>query len=100
MVAQARVPDSRTGTVLAPAEPAAEAALIVVLSPSTIAHVDQIARAGWDGPVLAVGSVEEARALLENTELDPREIIEKSLTIAGDICVYTNHNFTIEELEY
>lgn len=66
MVAQARVPDSRTGTVLAPAEPAAEAALIVVLSPATIAHVGQIAQAGWDGPVLAVGSVEEARALLEN----------------------------------
>ncbi len=41
-----------------------------------------------------------ARALLENTELDARDIAEKSLTIAGDICVYTNHNFTIEELEY
>lgn len=41
-----------------------------------------------------------ARALLENTELDARDIIERSLTIAGDICVYTNHNFTVEELEY
>lgn len=41
-----------------------------------------------------------ATALLLNTELDAKDIVEKSLAIAGDICVYTNHNFTIEELEY
>ncbi|HEY7771807.1 MAG TPA: ATP-dependent protease subunit HslV [Marinagarivorans sp.] len=41
-----------------------------------------------------------ARALLENTELSARDIVEKSLTIAGDICVYTNQNQTIEELEF
>ncbi|WP_282177926.1 ATP-dependent protease subunit HslV [Vibrio nereis] len=40
-----------------------------------------------------------ATALLENTDLDAREIAEKSLKIAGDICVFTNHNHTIEELE-
>jgi ATP-dependent HslUV protease subunit HslV len=39
-----------------------------------------------------------ATALLENTELSAREIVEKALTIAGDICIYTNHNQTIEEL--
>ena len=39
-----------------------------------------------------------ARALLDNTELTAREIVEKSLSIAGDICIYTNHNQTIEEL--
>jgi ATP-dependent HslUV protease subunit HslV len=39
-----------------------------------------------------------ARALLENTDLSAREIVEKSLGIAGDICIYTNHNYTIEEL--
>ena len=39
-----------------------------------------------------------ARALLDNTELTAREIVEKSLNIAGDICIYTNHNQTIEEL--
>ncbi|WP_430461287.1 ATP-dependent protease subunit HslV [Thalassolituus sp. LLYu03] len=39
-----------------------------------------------------------ARALLENTELSAREIVEKSLNIAGDICVFTNHNLTIERL--
>ena len=40
-----------------------------------------------------------ARALLDNTELGAREIVERSLHIAGDICIYTNHNLTIEELE-
>ena len=40
-----------------------------------------------------------ATALLENTELDAREIAEKALNIAGDICVFTNHQHTVEELE-
>jgi ATP-dependent HslUV protease subunit HslV len=40
-----------------------------------------------------------ARALLENTELSAREIVERALHIAADICVYTNHNLVIEELE-
>ncbi len=40
-----------------------------------------------------------ARALLENTELSAREIVKKSLQIAGDICIYTNQNLTLEELE-
>lgn len=39
-----------------------------------------------------------ALALLENTDLSAREIAQKSLTIAGDICVYTNQHQTIEEL--
>ena len=40
-----------------------------------------------------------ARALLENTELSAREIVEKGLNIAADICVYTNHKLVLEELE-
>ncbi|NUY55302.1 HslU--HslV peptidase proteolytic subunit [Salinivibrio sp. MA427] len=40
-----------------------------------------------------------AVAMLENTELDAREIAEKALTIAGDICVFTNQQHTVEELE-
>jgi len=40
-----------------------------------------------------------ARALMENTELSAREIVEKSLHIAAEICVYTNHNLTLEELD-
>ena len=40
-----------------------------------------------------------ALALLENTELDARTIVEKSLEIAANICVFTNDHLTIEELE-
>jgi len=39
-----------------------------------------------------------AKALLENTSLSAREIVEKSLKIAGDVCIYTNHNITLEVL--
>lgn len=39
-----------------------------------------------------------ATALLENSNLSARDIVEKSLKIAGDICIYTNHHQTIEEL--
>jgi ATP-dependent HslUV protease subunit HslV len=40
-----------------------------------------------------------ARALLENTELDARGIVERSLNIAADICIYTNRNLVIDELK-
>ena len=40
-----------------------------------------------------------ARALMENTELDARAIVEKALNIAADICIYTNRSLTIEELK-
>ena len=39
-----------------------------------------------------------ARALLENSDLDARAIVEQALGIAADICIYTNRNLTIEEL--
>jgi ATP-dependent HslUV protease subunit HslV len=39
-----------------------------------------------------------AKALMENSSLPARDIVEKALKIAGDICIYTNHNITIEEL--
>ena len=56
-----------------------------------------------DEPILAIGSggsyaTAAARALIQNTELGAREIAEKSLRIAGDICIYTNSHLTIEEL--
>jgi len=41
-----------------------------------------------------------ARGLLENTKLTPAEIVKKSLTIAGDLCIYTNQNHLIETLEW
>jgi ATP-dependent HslUV protease, peptidase subunit HslV len=41
-----------------------------------------------------------ARALIDNTDLGAREIVERGLSIAGDICIYTNHNQTIEQLDF
>ena len=64
----------------------------------------------WNGDVIepeqgliAIGSggpfaQASARALLENTELSAHEIVEKGLDIAADICIYTNHNRTLEVL--
>ncbi|OGT54875.1 MAG: HslU--HslV peptidase proteolytic subunit [Gammaproteobacteria bacterium RIFCSPHIGHO2_12_FULL_42_10] len=54
--------------------------------------------------LLAIGSggpyaQSAAMALLENTELSARAIVEKSLTVAASICIYTNQRFTIETLE-
>ncbi len=54
--------------------------------------------------LLAIGSggsyaKAAARALMENTDLDAREIVTKGLGIAADICIYTNHNLVIEELD-
>ena len=40
-----------------------------------------------------------ARALIENTDLDARTIVEKSLQITADVCIYTNPNLVIETLE-
>lgn len=55
------------------------------------------------GGVMAIGSggsfaESAARALVNNTELSAKEIVEKSLNIAADICIYTNNNLTIEEI--
>ncbi len=53
--------------------------------------------------VMAIGSggafaQAAARALFDNTELPARELVEKALHIAADICIYTNHSLTIETL--
>ena len=40
-----------------------------------------------------------ARALLENSQLSPRDIVDKALAIAADLCIYTNHQRSIETLE-
>jgi ATP-dependent HslUV protease subunit HslV len=53
--------------------------------------------------IVAIGSGGQyaksaALALIQNTELSAREIVEKGLEIAGDICIYTNHDRTIEEI--
>ena len=54
--------------------------------------------------ILAIGSggsyaQAAARALMANTELDAATIVEQALKIAADICIYTNHHLTLEELE-
>jgi ATP-dependent HslUV protease subunit HslV len=54
--------------------------------------------------IVAIGSggayaQSAARALLENTDLAPADIVKKSLAIAGDLCIYTNQNHLIEVLE-
>lgn len=56
-----------------------------------------------DGDCHAIGSggsfaMAAARALVENTTLSAREIAERSLHIAADICTFTNHSITVEEL--
>ena len=55
-------------------------------------------------PLAAIGSggpyaQAAARALFEATELGPREVVERALGIAADICIYTNRNLLIEELD-
>ena len=54
--------------------------------------------------IVAIGSggafaQSAARALIENTELEPAEVVARSLTIAGDLCIYTNQNHVIETLD-
>ncbi len=55
--------------------------------------------------ILAIGSggqfaLASARALINNTELDAKEIVTKSMEIAASICIYTNPNLNIEEIDY
>lgn len=71
-----------------------DASLIVTGNGDVIQPEDDLIAIGSGGAF----AQSAARALLENTELSAREIVEKSLSIAADVCVYTNHNFTIEEL--
>ncbi|MFK8030175.1 MAG: ATP-dependent protease subunit HslV [Gammaproteobacteria bacterium] len=56
---------------------------------------DNLVAIGSGGPFAQAA----ARALLDNTELSARDIVTKGLNIAGDICIYTNHNLVIEELD-
>jgi ATP-dependent HslUV protease subunit HslV len=57
-----------------------------------------------DEPVLAIGSGGDyarsaALALYRNTDFDARKIVEEAMKIAGEVCIYTNQNFVIEEIE-
>lgn len=72
------------------------ASLIITGTGDVIQPEDDLIAIGSGGPYAQAA----ARALLENTELSAKDVVEKSLSIAGDICVYTNQNQTIEVLEY
>ena len=73
----------------------AEASLIISGTGDVIEPEHDLIAIGSGGPF----AQSAALALLENTELEARDIVEKALSIAADICIYTNHNRTIEELD-
>ncbi len=73
----------------------AEQSLIITGNGDVIEPENGLMAIGSGGPFAQAA----ATALVENTELSAREIVEKGLTIAADICIYTNHNLTIETLE-
>lgn len=55
---------------------------------------DEVAAIGSGGPFAKAA----ATALVQNTKLNAREIVERSMKIAGQICIYTNENYVVEEL--
>lgn len=73
-----------------------DASLIITGNGDVIQPEQDIIAIGSGGPF----AQSAARALFENTEMEAEDIVRKSLGIAGDICVFTNHNHVIEELHY
>jgi len=71
-----------------------DASLIISGNGDVIEPEDDLMAIGSGGPFAQAA----AKALLQNTELDAREIVEKALQIAAEICVYTNRNVVVEEL--
>ncbi len=81
-----------------------EAMLLVADASSTLVITGKGDVLEPEGGVGAIGSggtyaQSAAKALVENTELAPAEIVKKSLTIAGELCIYTNLNHIIETLD-
>ena len=75
-----------------------------LLIPADVTQSDQVEaaiRQGWDAIIGSGGAFAQsaARALIENTELEPKEVVSKALGIAADLCIYTNHHHTIEVLD-
>ncbi|MGD8497562.1 MAG: ATP-dependent protease subunit HslV [Chromatiales bacterium] len=71
-----------------------EASLIISGNGDVIEPEHELIAIGSGGPYAQAA----ARALLEGTQLSAREIVERALNIAGEICIYTNQQLTIEEL--
>ena len=72
-----------------------DASLIITGNGDVIQPEDDLIAIGSGGPFAQAG----ARGLIDNTDLDAKSIVQKSLEIAADICIYTNHNRTIEVLD-
>lgn len=72
-----------------------EATLIITGAGDVIEPEQSLAAIGSGGAYAQAA----ARALLENTDLSAKEIVSKALTIAGDICIYTNQTHVIESLD-
>ena len=72
-----------------------ESSLIITGNGDVIEPEDSLMAIGSGGPF----AQSAAKALLQNTDLSATEIVEKSLTIAADVCVFTNHNHSVEELD-
>jgi ATP-dependent HslUV protease subunit HslV len=72
-----------------------EASLILTGTGDVVEPEDSLMAIGSGGSYAQAA----ARAMLDTTELPAREIVERGLGIAADICVYTNHNLVIEELD-
>jgi len=72
-----------------------DASLIITSNGDVVEPEEGLIAMGSGGPYAQAA----ARALLTHTELSAREIAETALNIAGDICVFTNRNLTIEELD-
>jgi|TARA_B110000967_G_scaffold184393_1_gene203779 ATP-dependent HslUV protease subunit HslV len=72
-----------------------ECSLIITGNGDVIEPEDSLMAIGSGGPY----AQSAAKALLQNTDLSAKEIVEKSLTIAAEVCVFTNNNHTIEELD-
>jgi len=73
-----------------------DASLIITGNGDVIEPEDGIMAIGSGGPF----AQSAAKALVDSTEMGARDIVEKGLEIAGDICIYTNHNRTIEEITF
>jgi len=73
----------------------AEASLLITGNGDVIEPERGLIAIGSGGPYARAA----ATAMMDNTDLAPRDIVEKSLMIASDICIYTNSNLTIEVLE-
>ena len=73
----------------------ASASLIITGTGDVLEPEHGIVAIGSGGPYAQAA----ARALLENSSLSPKEIVSKALSIAGEICIYTNQQISIESLE-